>query len=166
MKINSFKFKRTLWSRQPSAVEKQSTLKFEHFGLNLCSQLQLLGSCTLAYIYFYIFLRKMVLRRWWIACLTRKYMAGSKNGTFLDWYRYLYLLWSSEMYIEICNINSKGHSKTSKLKWILQHSLLSYYCKFSRGLQRFVLELILYVSLIKVTLKNPNLLLDHNGADV
>lgn len=70
------------------------------------------------------------------------------------------------MYIEICDINSKGHSKTSKLKRILHHSLLSYYYKFSGGLQKFVCELKLYVSLVKVTLKNPNLLLDHSVTDV
>lgn len=54
-KLISFKFESTVRSRQPSAVEKQGTFKIEHFGLNLCSQLQLLGSCTLAvYIFLHI----------------------------------------------------------------------------------------------------------------
>lgn len=57
VKLISFKFESTLRSQQPSAVEKQGTFKIEHFGLNLCCQLQLWGSCTLA-VYIFLHMSK------------------------------------------------------------------------------------------------------------
>lgn len=48
VKLTLFKFESALRSKQPNAVEQQGTFKIEHFGLTLCSQLQLLGFCTLA----------------------------------------------------------------------------------------------------------------------